>query len=210
MNRTLCRLLVLLLVSAGAASAQLKERMDAEPELPRPVPGIWIEQDTTEAKPLFEEDTSTAAVWDTGFSYIDIRVDSVPVRIHVDGRQFVQVESVMVVRVAPGRHHVSYFPLCRVQLAFRREIPNPYWQLVSQHARLAGEYDLISAHDASAVREGTRWVTPVRGDTARVTLSWHKAQTAFARTGRRTAMAVFGITTAIAIAMVISEALVEN
>ncbi|MEO0074166.1 MAG: hypothetical protein ABIK43_05865 [candidate division WOR-3 bacterium] len=194
----------------GAVQAQPKERIDAEPEVPLPAPGRWIETDTVESRQIFEEDTNTAGVWDTGFCFLRISSDTFPAPIYVDGRQFIQVDTIMMLRTVPGRHHVSYFPLHRVQLAFRKEIPVAYWQLVSEYARPAGEYDLISAHDASAVREGTRWVRPGKGDTVSVSLSWQKTRTAYSRTGRRTAVAIFGITTAIAVAMVISEALVEN
>lgn len=198
------------LLLCAVAHAQQRERVDAEPEVPLSVPGRWIETDTIERMPVFEEDTGVGGVWDTGWCFVRISSDTVPTVVYVDGRQFIQLDTMMLMRTVPGRHHVSYFPLYRVQLAFRREIPAAYWRLVGEHAQLAGEHDLISAHDASAVREGTRWIAPGRGDTASVNLSWQGTRTAFARTGRRTAVAIFGITTAIAVAMVISEALVDN
>jgi hypothetical protein len=116
----------------------------------------------------------------------------------------------MIVQVPPGRHFVSYFPAHRVQLAFRKTVPGRFWRALSDRVKLAGEYDLISSYDESAVTEGTRWLDASRSDTSSVSLSWHAARHAYIRTGHHTAWALFGITTAIAVAMVISEALVDN
>lgn len=199
-------------VAGGAGGVGKDEEapdvIDIDPA--RLTPGYWLQESIVPARPVFEEDTSLAPLWDTGTCYLRVESDSVPTCIYVDGRKLTQNGSPMLISLPPGRHYVGYFPADRVQLTFRDEAPRLYWQWVGRDAQLAGDYDLMSTFDRSAVRSGTRWTRPAHGDTVNVRLSWRDTRRAYLTSGHHTAWAVFGITTAIAVAMVISQALVEN
>lgn len=172
------------------------------------MPGISLPsgRDSTPAWDL-EEDEDVPE--DTAIGLVLVEVDSAPMAVYLDGRPVTFNSCRGLVQFRIGNHFVSLYPAERVHRAFRREIPRRFWNRLRGRVELADDYALLSGFELSAVRAGTKWVRVTSDDTVMATLSWQKSRHAYARDARRAGYTFFGLTTVIAVAMVVSQILVN-
>ncbi|MEO0077796.1 MAG: hypothetical protein ABIK86_02215 [candidate division WOR-3 bacterium] len=147
---------------------------------------------------------------DTATGLVSVEIDSVPVVVYLDGRPVLFNSSSGLVQFRRGSHFVSLYPAERVHRAFRREVPQRFWNRLKGRVELASDYALLSGLELSAVRAGTRWVRVSQADTARAILSWQESRRAYVRDATRAGYTFFGLTTIIAAAMIVSQILVNS
>uniref|UniRef100_A0A7C4GA36 PEGA domain-containing protein n=1 Tax=candidate division WOR-3 bacterium TaxID=2052148 RepID=A0A7C4GA36_UNCW3 len=174
------------------------------------LPGVYLPRVSDSVHTLeFDYDEAEDTPEDTTTGLVSVEVDSVPITVYLDGRPVVFSTSRGFVQFRTGHHFISLYPAERVHRAFRREIPQRFWNRLRDRVELASDYALLSGFELSAVRAGTKWVRVSKTDTAAVSLSWDESRRAYVGDARRAGYTFFGLTAVIAVAMVISQILVN-
>lgn len=172
------------------------------------MPGITLPL-AHDSAPGWDFEENDDAPEDTVTGLVSVEVDSVPMTVYLDGRPVAFNSRSGLVQFRRGVHFVSLYPAERVHRAFRREVPRRFWNRLRGRVELASEYALLSGFELSAVRAGTRWVRVAQADTARATLSWQESRRAYVRDASRAGYTFFGLTAIIAVAMIVSQVLVN-